>query len=77
MTSVNKSIKSVIENIVMDVMEYDGTSQNVYCTPTNIKQSVYLTSSFSSLIGLHDFYLKTYNEEVLTLKSDAVDGVFG
>ena len=77
MTIADKSIKSVIENIVMDVMEYDGTSLSVYCTPTNIKQSVYLTSSFSSLFGLHDFYLKTYNEEILTLKSDAVDGVFG
>src|SRR6056300_1554337 len=77
MTSVDKSIKSVIENIVMDVMEYDGTSLSVYFTPSNIKQSVHLTSSFSSLLGLHDLYLKTYNEEILTLKSNAVDGVFG
>jgi hypothetical protein len=29
MTSVDKSIKSVMENIVMDVMEYDGTSLSV------------------------------------------------
>ena len=77
MTSVDKSIKSVIENIVMDVMEYDGTSLSVYCTPSNIKQSVHLTSSFSSLLGLHDLYLKTYNEEILTLKSNAVDGCLG
>ena len=75
MTGENKSIQNLIENIVMDIMEYDGTSLSVYGTPFNIKKSVDLTSSFSSLLGLHHFYLKTYNEEFLTLKCDAVDGV--
>ena len=77
MTITDKSIKSLFENIVMDIMEYESTSFRVSCDPNNINQSVELTSSFSSLLGLHDFYLKTYNEEILTLKSDAVDGVFG
>jgi len=42
-----------------------------------MNHTINLTSSFNSLLGLHDFYLKTYNEEFLTLKSDAVDGVCG
>jgi hypothetical protein len=77
MIGLEKSIKRVLETIVMDVMEYDNTSLGVYCTPYKINHAINLTDSFNSLLGLHDFYLKTYNEEILTLKSDAVDGVFG
>ena len=76
MNSVDKSLNSVLEKIIMDIMEYDGTSLSVYCNHDNINKSVALTSSFDTLLGLKDFYLKTYNEEFLTLKSDNVDGVF-
>ena len=76
MNSVDKSINSVLEKIIMDIMEYDGTSLSVYCNHDNINKSVALTSSFDTLLGLKDFYLKTYNDEFLTLKTENVDGLF-
>jgi hypothetical protein len=72
----DKSATSILENIVMDVMEHDNTSISVYCNPHQVSHAVNLTEGFSALLGLHNFYLKAYNEDTLTLKSDVIDGLF-